>query len=131
MSEKQVPLPLTGIEVREAILFRIEESLARTCHLNETSAYSSFSAKITINLTLNDFGREVKDNHIVSASDGDPQGEAKTMEVEMNLAPEPPNVVRRDTGQDIPIRTLEEGKPVIKKVRYQARKGAIQPKAEK
>lgn len=121
MAEKQVPLPLTGAEVREAILFRIEESLLKTCHLNESSAYTSFSGEITIKLKLSDFGREVPDNHVVTVQEGD-LADAREVSADVTIAPAAPNTVRVETGQDVPVKTVEDGKQVVKKVKYQARR---------
>jgi hypothetical protein len=134
--EATKPLPLTGDEVREAIIFRVDESLSKTCHLRHDDSYSSFSAEISIKIRLNDFGREQKDNHLVSivlpsAADLDADAaEKKARELTANLAiePAPPNQVRVDTGQDVPVKTTQDGKTVVKHVKYAARKPKIQPK---
>jgi len=145
--EKPAPLPLTGEEVQEAILYKVATSLARSCHLRATDAYASFKAEISIKLTLSDFGREVKDNHIVSDAaqaqgmhcecptvgvEEDTLGLSKstcpihanerTVESNVTMEPMPPNQVRVETDQAVPVPTVEGGKKVVKHLKYAARK---------
>lgn len=123
--EKPAPLPLTGEEVQEAILYKVASSLARTCHLKVDNAYTSFKAEISIRLTLSDFGRQVSDNHSVTEqgdSGLDPENEPRQVEANVTMEPMPPNQVRIETDQDVPVPTVEGGKKVIKHLRYAARK---------
>jgi hypothetical protein len=137
--EKPAPLPLTGEEVQEAILYKVATSLLKTCHLKSDNAYTSFKAEITIRLTLSDFGREVKDNHIVKEEGSifhPPEIEAelvgkesypdlnKPRQVDANIVmePMPPNQVRIETDQAVPVPTVEGGKKVIRHLKYAARK---------
>jgi hypothetical protein len=124
MSEKQVPLPLNGEEVRNAILYRVDESLRKTCNLADSTAYTSFRGTVEIRLTLSDYGREVGDNHnITVAEEVGLQGEApREVAASITIEPAPPNTVRVETKQDVPVKTVEDGKTVIKKVKYQPRK---------
>jgi hypothetical protein len=125
MSEKQVPLPLSGEEVRNAILYRVDESLRKTCNLSDSAAYTSFRGTIEIRLTLSDYGREVTDNHNVTvAEEVGLEGEApREVTTSITIEPAAPNTVRVETKQDVPVKTTEEGRTVIKKVKYQVRKG--------
>lgn len=123
--ERPAPMPLTGEEVQEAILYKVASSLAKTCHLKIDNAYTSFKAEISIKLTLSDFGREVKDNHIVTeqGDSGLPaESEPRTVEANVVMEPMPPNQLRIETGQDVPVPTVEGGKKVIKHLKYAARK---------
>ena len=122
--EKPAPMPLSGEEVRAAILFKVEESLGRTCNLRFDDAYSSFKAEISIKLTLSDFGREVRDNHNVSAHAETTleAGEVKAVEANLTIGPAPPNQVRVETGQPVPIVVVEKGKQVVKHVKYASKK---------
>lgn len=122
--EKPLPLPLTGAEVKEAIMFKVEESLNKTCHLKDDNAYTSFRGKITINLALSDYGREQQDNHIVEVGlkSGLVDDNRHTVETTTEIEPAPPNQVRVDTNQGVPVRTQEKGKQVIRHVKYAARK---------
>ena len=123
--EKPAPMPLTGEEVQEAILYKVATSLLKTCHLKSDNAYTSFKAEISIRLTLSDFGRQVSDNHIVSES-GDSglpaESEPRTVEANVVMEPMPPNQLRIDTDQAVPVPTVEGGKKVIRHLKYAARK---------
>jgi hypothetical protein len=124
VSEKQVPLPLSGEEVRNAILYRVDESLRKTCHLSDSAAYTSFRGTIEIRLVLSDYGREVTDNHNVEAHEEvGLEGEVpREVTASITIEPAAPNTVRVETNQDVPVKTVEDGRTVIKKARYQARK---------
>jgi hypothetical protein len=124
MPEVMKPLPLTGTEVQEAILFKIAESMSKSCHLSETNAYTSFRADIKVNIQLGDYGRETPDNHIAVAQSEEPlAGNIVVDAVDLQIAEQPPNQVRIETGQDVPVETVVDGKKVIKRVKYQARRG--------
>ncbi len=124
-NEKIQPQPLSGEEVQNALLYRIAESLCKSCHLHRDNAYSSFRADISIQLTLNDYGREQKDNHQIAVVEntGLP-GDERKIEANVVMEPAPPNQVRVETGQDVPVTTVVEGKQVTRKIRYAARKAA-------
>lgn len=123
--EKPVPLPLNGDEIKEAILYRVNESLNRTCHLIHDVAKTWVKGKITIQLEMDDFGSVTKDNHIVPFEIGTspPPGEpTHKIETEITLEAMPPNEFRIDTDQPVPVRTIENGKMVTKNLRYTPRK---------
>ena len=122
-SEEKKIYPLTGEEIQDAVLYKIKESMAKTCNLRPTDAYRGFKAEIEIHLMLDDFGNLVHDNHKVIVSDGaiDPQTAQET-EAAFEIEPAPPNVVREDTEQPIPQQVEVEGKKVTKYIRYGRRK---------
>lgn len=127
MPEEVVVRPLSGEEVQEAVLYKIRESMAKTCNLRPDDAYTSFRAEIEIHLTLSDYGREVSDNHKVIAqevTDAVPPyvGDTRNYEVEITMEPAPPNQVRIETEQKVPVEVTEDGKKVTKLVRYAPRK---------
>jgi hypothetical protein len=135
MPEQKQAQPLSGEEVQEAIMFKVKESLSRTCHLRFDNAYAYFKAEISIRLSLTDLARtgDVKDNHLVTTSEdtGIP-GEPETHEATLVMEPQPPNVVRVETGQAVPIRTQIDGKTQTRRVKYTARQlneaqAAVQP----
>lgn len=131
--EKLAPLPLTGEEVQEAVLAKIEESFNRTCHLKYDNAYTSFKAEISIKFTLSDYGREVQDNHIVEVAkdSGIPEeNPPRVVEANITMEPVPPNQARVESGQPVPVAVVENGKRVIKHLKYAARKGDS-PKLDK
>lgn len=128
--EKPLPLPLTGAEVKAALLYKVEESLNKTCHLKDDAAYTSFESEITIKSKLNDYGRVQPDNHIVKVSLDSglpPESDTRTVEATTNIEPAPPNQVRVETGQGVPVKVMEKGKQVVKHLKYTNRK---QPKVE-
>ena len=124
-NEKPLPLALSGDEVKAGILAKIEESLVRSCHLRFDNAYCKVSGKISIQLVLDDYGREVKDNHpvdVVMDSGLESTEGSRSVEANIVLEPLPPNVFRVQNGLDVPIRTVEAGKQVVKNVRYSPRR---------
>lgn len=123
-NETVQPFPLSGAEVKNAILFKIEDDLNKSGHLHDDNSYSSFRAEISIKLTLADYGREVRDNHIVteSADSGLPGEPPQAVEQNVVMEPAPPNQVRVETNQSVPVATVVEGKQKIRHVRYAARK---------
>jgi len=125
-NEKPLPMPLSGQEVRDGIMAKIEQSLTSSCHLKFDNAYTSVKAEIQIRLTLDDYGREVKDNHNVEFEQEVPEllgdGEPRTTEANILVEPQPPNVFRVESGQSVPVQITEGKKTVIKNVRYSPRK---------
>ena len=119
MAEKQITLPLNGEEIQHAILYKLGESFERTCHLTAATAYTAFRAKITVQIMLDDYGREQQDNHTVEVAEGELSGESRTVTAEINIEKQPPNQVRVETGQDVPVMVSKDGKQEIKRVKYQ------------
>jgi len=103
MPERTIPLQLSGEEVRLAILDKIDQALQKDCYMNPLGAFDFFSGKITIELRLNDMGREDVVKMNVSASQGTPPAEEpEAVKVEIKIDPQPPNAVRVETGQAVP-----------------------------
>jgi len=129
--EKPKALPLSGEEIKKAILYKVEESLEKTCHLKDDTAYTSFKGSISIKLVLSDFGREVMDNHEVHAEHLDNvslQKFAETSHAEehtLKIEPAPPNQVRIETEQGVPVQSVEGGKTVTRNLKYARRKANV------
>jgi len=124
-NEKPLPLPLSGDEVRAGIMAKIEESLSKSCHLKFDNGYTSVRAQITIRLQLDDYGREVKDNHnvdVLQQVEGLESSGSREVEANINLEPQPPNVFRVQTGQGVPVAVKQGSKTEIRNVRYSPRK---------
>jgi hypothetical protein len=124
-SEKPVPMPLTGEEVQNAVLYKVQEAMQNSCHLRLSDAYTSFNAEITVRLTLSDYGRVVHSNHNAVAADdtGLPQeAEPRVSEGNLTVDPMPPNEVRVETDQAVPVKTVQDGKSVIRHLKYAPRK---------
>jgi len=122
--EKPAPLPLSGDEVKEAILFRVQESLNKHCALMHDNAYTSFTADISIRLKLSDYGREVVDNHFVRAEEtsGLPDTSSRLVEANVTIQPAPPNQVRVESDQPVPVLVKEGEKTKIRHIKYAPRK---------
>jgi hypothetical protein len=124
-SEKSVPLPLSGDEVKEAAIAKVRECLDKSCHLAGGNAYTSVRFEIAIKMTLFDYGREVRNNEIATGEidSGLPQeGAAEAIEETLTVEPMPPNQLRQDTGQAVPVQTVVDGKKITKHLRYAPRK---------
>ena len=112
-SEKSIPLPLTGEEVQEGVLSKVRECMEKSCHLSAGNAYTSCRFEVTVKMTLFDFGREVRNNEIVTGEidSGIPQeGAALAVEETLDVEPMPPNQFRQETGQAVPVQTVVDGK---------------------
>jgi len=120
MPEKVLPLPLSGEEVRLAILDKISQSLQKDCFLSPNVSYDYFSAKVSISLKCHDVGRVAEVEQEVEAGEGDiPNVPLDIQEAEFEMQPAAPNEVRVASGQDVPALTKDaEGKPKIEKIRY-------------
>jgi hypothetical protein len=121
MPEKVLPLALSGEEVRKAICDRLDQVLARDCRLTPEKAYQFFSAKITVHVECTDIGRVEVIDQEVPATLGEPdENEAlEHFDAEFEMAPAPPNEVRVESGQPVPVETKDSsGKATQKGIRY-------------
>lgn len=122
-TEKPIVLPLTGEEVQHAVLYKLAQSFERDCHLSVQNSYTAFRATITVKLVLIDYGREQNDNHEIVEQGGELPAQFNETEHTIEIDAQPPNVVRIETSQPVPVRTVEAGKEVVKHVKYQPPKG--------
>lgn len=122
MAEQTFNEALHGNEVVEAILDRLRNKLRMDCYLNPNMAYDYFTAEISIKLTLHDMGMDVKTEADVQATHGEePHDDAYVREVTdvLDIDPQPPNVVREQTGQPVPVLSRNaQGKTEIRRVQY-------------
>jgi len=124
MAEKVLSIPLSGLEVKTAILDKIGDALNRDCYLNNNAAFSHFDAHVKIELRLHDVGRvdEVNVDSKASAGEKSDNEFLEKAEAEFDIGPQAPNEVREETGQPIPVETKDtEGRSVIKTVKYPKR----------
>lgn len=128
--ERSVALPLSMGEVVEAIAEAVRKACRRDCNLNPDLACQWFEAKVHIDLKHSDVGRVVETVVDAAAGHGEKTDladgatiEEAAVDVEMGQAP--PNKVRQDSGQPVPVLTTASGKPEIKKVQYK-RPGTFQ-----
>ncbi len=124
-SEKSLPLPLTGEEIQEACVAKLRECMQKNCHLSLTNAYTSAKIDIKVSMTLFDYGREVRNNEMTSVEiDSGLPSESEAQEVtgELVTEPMPPNQLRIETDQAVPVATTQDGKKVVKHLKYAPRK---------
>lgn len=124
-NEVTIPEPLSGVEVKKAILFRVEEALSRDCYIRDVDAYATFRCKVRIELELHDSGRVIPtiEKTVETPAAVVPEGEnpdeyLERTEAEFDLEPEPPNKVRKETDQPVPVRVQKGGKTVTEKIKY-------------
>lgn len=123
-NEVSVAEPLSGTEIVEAIVNKVREQLRRDCYLSPNSAYEYFFGEIKISIRAIDVGREADVDKTVSVELGkvpedpkDPRIEEDHSQQDIDRAP--PNVVRRESGQSVPVQTEDgAGRPEIKRVKY-------------
>lgn len=134
-SELELPRPLDGEEIKIAIAHKIAEavmsSLDKRCQLYG-KAYPKFRATFAVEYTLDDFGRTFEgavggdtgsvaffeDLRQYAPAEGAVEGE--TVKVEGEIPETPPNQLRRETAQSVPVQvTNERGQQAEKAVVYQ------------
>jgi hypothetical protein len=122
MPERVLNLQLNGGEVIEAVLDDIRTQLQKSCYLNQNSAYDWMAAKIRVDLELHDTGMLITETFKSESSAGvkpqDPDS-IEAHEIEFDIEPAPPNEVRVQTSQPVPVETKDsDGRSVVKHVRY-------------
>jgi len=120
-NEVAVPEPLSGTEVIEAIVFKVREQLRRDCYLSPNSAYEYFKAKIRIEIAAIDCGNErgVKADIDVELREQPEIADLQTETSDEIVDRMPPNVVRRETEQPVPVVTQDAvGKQEQRRVKY-------------
>lgn len=135
MAEIAIPEPLSGTEIVEAVMFRVRQHLMQDCFLNSTAAYESFEGNIRIELRAVDCGRVaeiIQDSPVTSGIPIDPTKEGFVEStVASDITREPPNVVRRESEQPVPVLTEDSsGRKEVKRVKYQ-RKGGTKATVKK
>lgn len=109
--EEAIVEPLSGIEIIEAIKHQVGLQLQRDCFLSPNSAYEHFFAEVKISLKAVDCGRIAEVNTTVVMTQGpapDPDDEDAKSRTDISQSIEqmnaqPPNVVRKETGQPVPV----------------------------
>jgi hypothetical protein len=121
MPERVLSLPLSGLEVRKAILDKISQALSRDCYLNDDTAYDYFSANVKISLSCHDIGRiaKVEIDQTASAGSLEENQFLEQAETELNLESTSANETRVETGQPVPVAAKDiDGKESIRPVHY-------------
>jgi len=129
--EEAIVEPLSGREIIEAICHQVRVQLQRDCYLSPNSAYEHFIAEIKINLKAVDCGRIAEVNANLAVVQGpapdpdDPEAAARTdiHQTVTTMDPQPPNVVRKETGQPVPVLVdYGSGNKERKTVKYDQKK---------
>jgi hypothetical protein len=119
MPEKVLPLPLSGEEIRKAILDRLSQRLEKDGFLNPVLCYDYFSAKVTIEIRAHDCGRAADVDISETVQIGEEPEAAEGQTGEFEIEPQPPNTERVETGQPVPVLSRsKDGQPEVKKVKY-------------
>lgn len=121
MPERVLSTPLSGLEIRKAILDRIGNSLNKDCYLSENLAYDYFTATVKISVKCHDVGRAATVEQEITVSQGEVSDDVhlEEAEAEFDMEAQPPNEVRVESGQDVPVLTKgTDGHPEIKGIRY-------------
>lgn len=127
MSDKVLNLPLSGDEIIEVLLQRIEQRLRADCFLHPAATYNGFSYDLTCTIKFKDMmmGKEtlVWDNHaegnlvgIIHTPDMEGVEIAKT--TEKFDSGDSPNGTRMEHGLDIPVQVQEGRRTVIRKRKF-------------
>lgn len=129
-SERQIVRPLSSDEIKDGLVVKvldavetaIRDRLGKTCNLFGR-AYPKFRGTVKIHLELDDFGLTTHDNSEASftGEDGAPKGETTGVDVDLEIKETPPNQFRKETSQPITVAATEDGKNVLRQVRYQPR----------
>ena len=129
--EEAIVEPLSGVEIIEAIKHQVVLQLQRDCFLSPNSAYEHFFAEIKINLKAVDCGRVAEVNTTVVMGQGpapDPDDDEANSRTDISqtsttMLAQPPNVVRKETGQPVPV-LVDDGSGVKerKTVKYDKNK---------
>lgn len=120
-TERTVVKPLSGAEIVEAILSRVRSQLQRDCFLASHLAYKSYSAQVDVRVQFQDTGTRITDTEVHVQTNGGEvtDEEMQVEEAHVEVTPEPPNIVRRETGQDVPVVTPKpSGGMEERRVRY-------------
>lgn len=108
MSSTTIPKPLSGAEVRDAIVFDIKKALSLDDRLAGHLAYDGFTYKATISISIpsavnSSFVRELQGGR------GEPVNDPEEVLVEAERALGAPNQVRLSSEQPIPV-LVDDGK---------------------
>ncbi len=114
MPERMLALPLSGAEIRKAILDKVSQALERDCYLNDDTAYGHFEARVKIEWKAVDVGREVQGKVDVKASAATAElsnpddALLEQADAEFNIESSSPNETRIETGQEVPVATTDQ-----------------------
>lgn len=121
MPERVLSNPLSGLEIRKAIADKVVQALGRDCYLSENLSYDFYEAVIHVKLTAHDVGRAAEVEQTITDTQGEVSDDVhlEAAEADIQIEAQPPNTVRVESGQDVPVLTKDsEGKSTVKGARY-------------
>lgn len=123
MQEKTLPRALSGTEIKTAVIKKITDMMERDCRLASHVAYGAFSFHFRLDIKFQDLGSNIKSTaHEASeeiAPVEDPEIPLQVETLEVSDEEKPPNQVRVETGQGVPVAVkLPSGKMEEKRVTY-------------
>ena len=119
MTETTFPKPLSGAEIRTAILHDLQVLLERDDRLADHKAFRSFNYHAIVSIALHSpvgksFTRELVGGQGVPA----PDDTVIPVTVTATADARPPNEVRMRSGQPVPVLATEHGRTVERAVNY-------------
>lgn len=124
-SEQELPQPLDGEEIKNAIVYKVSDAirdvLDKRCALYG-KAYPKFKATVRIEFTLDDFGRMIEGSGDAEVSEGELTSGAETEEIVVDIPETPPNVLRKETEQPVPTMVTKNGVQREQKITYAPKK---------
>lgn len=121
MAEETAGLPLSGEELVKLIQDKVGDTLRKDCFLKQHFAYPEFGGSVEVKLWLG--GAIVKREVNATVSLGPKPEDAEEREGTFEIENGPPDELRIESGQDVPVVTKDDnGRTVVKPVHY-ARKG--------
>src|ERR1700752_4566100 len=95
-AERTLARPLSGSEIRTAVIHQIEAALARDCFLTGHLAYASFSFQAEIRVQFQHTGTSIKDTMVRANGQGGEVTDAEMESIDISVSdnPKPPNEVR-------------------------------------
>ena len=121
LNERTLAKPLSGAEIREAIIHKLREQMQRDCFLAPHIAYASFSFQLKLDVQFQNTGTSIKETTIRATDAGGEVIAADMEHAELAVSgePQPPNEVRVETGQGVPtVVQKPQGGIEERKVKY-------------
>lgn len=122
--EQVINLPLSGEEVRQIILAKLEQALASDSRLSDFVAFPAFQCKLDYAIVLQGAVHDTVERQVTvgrGTVTDDPAAPAVITTGHVEISPMPPNEARVDAGLGVPVLTRDEkGRQVEKKVKYTA-----------
>ncbi len=123
MQEKTLPRPLSGTEIKTAILKKLEQSMNRDSRLANHVAYGAFSYHFRLDIKFQDlgtqYGQTAEEGQETLQEVENPEVILEVETLDWDEEAKAPNQVRVETEQPVPVAVKEpSGKVVERRVTY-------------